>query len=60
MTIITVKSDSPIVVLPLSEYESLLETLEILTNSPDIIEKIEKARRELLHGEAITTDEFFK
>lgn len=57
---ITVDSEEPIVVLKLSEYESLVETLEILSEDSSILEKIEKAREEMEKGEAVSADKFFK
>lgn len=56
----TVDSEEPIVVLKLSEYESLIETLEILSEESSIFEKIEKARVEMVKGEAVSADKFFK
>lgn len=37
--------------LPFEEYESLLETLDILESEPDILKKLQKAEREMAAGE---------
>lgn len=57
---ITVDSEEPIVVLKLSEYESLIETLEILSEDPSVLEKIEKVRVKMEKGEGVSADKFFK
>lgn len=36
--------------LPFDEYESLLETLDILETEPDILSKLRKAEREIKTG----------
>ncbi|HKZ42143.1 MAG TPA: hypothetical protein VJ044_14355 [Candidatus Hodarchaeales archaeon] len=47
MPTLTIESDEPVVILGLSEYESLMEILEILSESPGVLEEIEEARKEL-------------
>lgn len=36
--------------LPFEEYESLLETLDILESEPDILKKLKKAERDIAAG----------
>lgn len=36
--------------LPFEEYESLLETLDILESEPDILKKLKKSEREIAAG----------
>lgn len=36
--------------LPFEEYESLLETLDILESEPDILKKLQKSEREIAAG----------
>jgi PHD/YefM family antitoxin component YafN of YafNO toxin-antitoxin module len=36
--------------LPFDEYESLLETLDILENEPDILSKLKRAEKEIKRG----------
>jgi len=38
----------------------LIETLEILSEDSSILEKIEKARGEMMKGEVVSADKFFK
>ena len=46
-----VKDSEPIsALIPFDEYESLLETLDILENEPDIRTKLKKAEREISQG----------
>jgi PHD/YefM family antitoxin component YafN of YafNO toxin-antitoxin module len=52
MPTLTIKSDKPVVVVPLDEYEALLETVEILSN-PALKRDIEKARKEFREGKTI-------
>lgn len=37
--------------LPFEEYESLLETLDILESEPDILKKLQEAERKIAGGE---------
>ena len=52
MPTLTIESDKPVVVIPVDEYESLLETIEILSN-PELVKDIEKARKEFREGKTI-------
>ena len=52
---ITVESDKPVVVVPLDEYEALLETVEILSD-PTLKRDIERARKEFREGKTISLD----
>jgi len=36
--------------LPFDEYESLLETLDILETEPDILKKLKRAQKEIARG----------
>ncbi|MBI4224457.1 MAG: type II toxin-antitoxin system Phd/YefM family antitoxin [Deltaproteobacteria bacterium] len=36
--------------LPFEEYESLLETLDVLETEPDILKKLKRAEREIASG----------
>jgi len=59
MPTLTIKSDKPVVVIPADEYESLLETIEILSN-PELVKDIEEARKALREGRTISWDKFKK
>ena len=55
MPTLTIKSDKPVVVISVEEYESLLETIEILSN-PSLIKDIEIARKEFREGKTISLE----
>ena len=44
MPTLTIKSDKPVVVVPLDEYQDLSDTLEILSD-PTLKRDVEKARK---------------
>ena len=60
MPTLTIDSDEPVIVLPLSEYEALLETIEILSENPSIIHELEQAREEIAQGKGLSLVEFLK
>lgn len=48
---VVVKGSVPVsAIIPFDEYESMLETLDILETEPDILNKLKKARREIKAG----------
>ncbi|RPI16391.1 MAG: hypothetical protein EHM58_12035 [Ignavibacteriae bacterium] len=47
---INIKSDKPLVVLPLEDYESLKETIEILSDNPKISKELKKGKQDYLKG----------
>ncbi|MCI0450058.1 MAG: hypothetical protein L0Y79_09800 [Chlorobi bacterium] len=49
-TTIKIESEKPFVVLPLEDYEELIETLEILNDNPNIAEELRKEKEEFLKG----------
>jgi len=55
MPTLTIKSDEPVVVVPLNEYEALLETIEILSD-PTLKQDIEQARADFQEGRTISLD----
>ncbi|RLD16012.1 MAG: hypothetical protein DRI36_06310 [Caldiserica bacterium] len=54
-----IKVDKPITILPQEEYESLLETIEILGNK-DYVKSIEKGLEDLKKGRLYSHSEVFK
>jgi len=54
--IIKIEAEKPIVVLPLEEYEGLIETLEILSENPNIAAELKKEKSEFLKGNFIIYD----
>lgn len=52
---IILKDGEPMSALvPFDEYESLLETLDILEDDPDILAKLKRAEREIKRGRGST------
>jgi PHD/YefM family antitoxin component YafN of YafNO toxin-antitoxin module len=50
-SLIIVRNSGPVsALIPFDEYESLLETLDILETEPDILKKLKKAEREIDAG----------
>lgn len=48
---IILKDGEPVsALLPFEEYESLLETLDILETEPDILKKLKRAEKEIAAG----------
>ncbi len=46
-----------VVMVSSDEYDSLIETLEILHDHPDILQSVEKSRKEYKAGKFITLDQ---
>ncbi len=59
MPTLTIKSDKPMVLIPVEEYDALRETIDILSN-PDLVKNIEEARRALREGRTVSWDKFKK
>lgn len=58
MTSYNLKVDKPVVILPLADYEALMESLEILAENSTILDEIAKARKEIAEGKGVNLDEF--
>ena len=52
-TTIKIESEKPFVVLPLKDYEGLVETLDILSTNPNISVELRKEKKEFLKGNYI-------
>ena len=59
MPTITFDADKPVVVIPLEEYESLRETLEILSDT-ELVKDIEDARKAFREGRTVSWEEVKK
>ena len=57
---ITIKSTKPLVVIPADEYESMKETLDLLSANLNLLEELEQERRAVARGNFITWSEFRK
>lgn len=51
--------DGNVIIISEEDYESLLETAELMSN-PGLLKSIKKADKEILKGEFYTFDEVFK
>ena len=60
MHTITIKSPKPMVVIPMDEYESLRETIMLLSTNPKLPAELKKIRRQMEEGRAISLEEFKK
>lgn len=49
-TTIKIESDKPVVVIPLDDYEGMIETIEILSENPKILGELKKEKKEFLKG----------
>lgn len=60
MSSITIKSDKSVVLIPFEQYESMRETIELLSNYPNLPKELKKIRKEIEKGKFITFDDFKK
>jgi PHD/YefM family antitoxin component YafN of YafNO toxin-antitoxin module len=56
---VTVSSDESVVVMPLSEYETLMERLEILSDTK-LMQEIRDALKEFEEGKTTELEEFWQ
>ena len=59
MPTLTIKSDKPVVGVPLDEYQDLSDTLEILSD-PTLKRDVEKARMEFRERQTVSREKFKK
>jgi antitoxin YefM len=59
MPTFTISSKRPVIVLDVDEYESMKETIDILSN-PELMKDIEKGRQEYKEGKTISWDKLRK
>jgi PHD/YefM family antitoxin component YafN of YafNO toxin-antitoxin module len=60
MNSVTIKGEKPLVVISVDEYESMKETIELLSADPDLAQELEEERRGISKGRSITWAEFKK
>jgi PHD/YefM family antitoxin component YafN of YafNO toxin-antitoxin module len=60
MDTITLKSNKPMVIISLEEYEGMKETIELLTQNPDLPKALKEERKKIERGDYITFEEFKK
>jgi PHD/YefM family antitoxin component YafN of YafNO toxin-antitoxin module len=57
---ITIKSNKPIAVISIEEYESMKETIELLSQNPNLVRKLKAERRKIGKGDFISFEDFKK
>jgi len=55
MPTLTIRSDKPMMLVPVDEYNSMRETIEILSD-PALVREIRRARREFKEGKTVSWD----
>ncbi len=60
MSTITIKSDKPMVIIPMEEYENMKETIELLSENPSLIRELKEEREEIEKGNFISLEDFKK
>lgn len=60
MNTITIKSEKPMVAIPLEDYESMKETIELLSANPCLADELGKERRKMNKGAFISLPDFKK
>lgn len=60
MHTITLKSNKPVVAISIDEYESMKETIELLSTNPHLLEELQKERKKIDKGNFISLNEFKK
>ena len=53
---VTIHGEPKVVMMPADEFESLIETVEIM-NDPDLVKSIAEAEEEIKRGEYVTLEE---
>ena len=57
---VTIKSDKPVVVISADEYESMKETIALLSSNAELPKELEEEKQSIARGEFITWSEFKK
>lgn len=60
MATITIKSSKPVVVVPIEEYESMRETIELLSANPNLLKDLREERMRMEKGDFISFKDFKK
>lgn len=58
MQTITIKSDKPVVLVPIEQYESMKETIRLLSSNPNLPKELRKERKKMDKGECISFGDF--
>jgi PHD/YefM family antitoxin component YafN of YafNO toxin-antitoxin module len=60
MDTITIKTNKPMVIISLKEYESMKETIQLLTENPNLPKELKKERKKIEEGDYISFEDFKK
>ncbi len=60
MDTITIKTKKPMVIISLDEYESMKETIQLLTRNPNLPRELRKERKKMERGDFISFEDFKK
>jgi PHD/YefM family antitoxin component YafN of YafNO toxin-antitoxin module len=60
MDTITLKSNKPMVIISLEEYEGMKETIQLLAQSPHLPEELKEERKKIERGGCISFEDFKK
>lgn len=60
MNTITIKSKKPIIALSLEEYESMKETIELLSANPKLADELKREKAKMKKGQFISLADFKK
>ncbi|MBI5788987.1 MAG: hypothetical protein HZA78_09055 [Candidatus Schekmanbacteria bacterium] len=60
MPTITISSDKPVVIIPVEEYENMMETIELLAENPNLLQELKEERADIDKGNFITFTDFKK
>jgi PHD/YefM family antitoxin component YafN of YafNO toxin-antitoxin module len=60
MDTITIKSKKPMVIISLEEYESMKETIQLLTQNPNLPKELREERKKIERGEFVSFEDFKK
>jgi PHD/YefM family antitoxin component YafN of YafNO toxin-antitoxin module len=60
MDTITIKSNKPMVIISLEEYEGLKESIRLLTQNPNLPKELREERKKIERGEFVSFEDFKK
>lgn len=58
MQTITIRSDKPMVIIPIEEYENMKETIELLSINPNLRLELTEEGKKIEEGDYITYEDF--
>lgn len=55
---VTIKSNKPLVVISIEEYENMKETLDLLAQYPELLKELKNEARKVKRGKYITLSDY--